>query len=168
MATFKRFEDIEVWRLARKLAKDVYVVSRSGELARDFGFRDQIQRAAVSVGSNVAEGFARSGNKEFVQFLWIARGSVAELASQMYTLLDVGYVNQERFEDIYAQCETISVKIYRLITSITTSGLKGPKHQERGGGSSEPLRGVPDRAEPPEPPERRTAALNPLNAALRH
>jgi len=81
MATIKRFEEIKAWQEARELAKLVYDVVREGKFAKDFGLRDQIQRAAVSVGSNIAEGFARNGNKEFVKFLWMQRGLLRRFSS---------------------------------------------------------------------------------------
>ena len=82
MATIKRFEDIEAWKKARELTREVYRHSKVGPFSKDFGLRDQIRRAAVSVMSNIAEGFERGGNKEFMQFLAIAKGSVGEIESQ--------------------------------------------------------------------------------------
>ena len=75
MAAFKQYEEIEAWREGRKLVQNVYAMTRGGVFSRDFGLRDQIQRAAVSVCSNIAEGFERRGNKEFIKFLWYAKGS---------------------------------------------------------------------------------------------
>ena len=92
MATFKRFEDIESWKIARTLTNRVYEVSRQGEFARDFGLRDQIRRAAVSIMSNIAEGYDRSGTGEFIQFLATAKGSAAEVRCQLYIALDQGYI----------------------------------------------------------------------------
>ena len=84
MATLKKFEEILAWQEARTLAKMVYDITRKGALAKDFGLRDQIQRAAVSVCSNIAEGYARRGNKELIKFLWISKGSAAEVQSQLH------------------------------------------------------------------------------------
>jgi len=128
MATFKRFEDIEIWQLARTLASSVYTLTRLEPFARDFGLRDQIQRAAVSVGSNIAEGFERSGNKEFVKFLWIAKGSVGEVRSQCYTALDVGYMAQADFDTVAEQCRILAVKIYHLIETLSNSDLHGHRY----------------------------------------
>ena len=83
MATINKFEDIEAWQVARKLTHQIYIASNTGQFARDFGLRDQIRRASVSIMSNIAEGFGRGGNKEFVQFLCIAKGSVLEVQSQL-------------------------------------------------------------------------------------
>jgi len=97
----KRFEDIDAWRKARELTKAVYDISKTGEFSKDFGLKNQIQKASVSSMSNIAEGFDRQSNKEFVQFLVIARASVSELKSQLYVALDQGYINQAQFRSIY-------------------------------------------------------------------
>ena len=101
MAKIEKFEDIEAWQKARELSKAVYAVTGAGAFARDFGLRDQIRRAAVSVMSNIAEGFDRGGNREMIQFLFIAKGSVAEVQAQLYVALDAGYLNQEHFRQLY-------------------------------------------------------------------
>ena len=96
-----KFEDIEAWQLARKLTRAIYAVSSEGQFARDFGLRDQLRRAAVSIMSNIAEGFDRGGNKELIQFLFIAKGSAAEVQAQLYIALDIGYLKQEQFQELY-------------------------------------------------------------------
>lgn len=90
-----RFEDIDTWKEARELVKSVYAVSHE---CRDFGYKDQIQRASISVMSNIAEGFDRGTNKEFIQFLVIARGSASEVKSLAYTGMDIGHLKSETFE----------------------------------------------------------------------
>jgi len=105
MSTIKKFEDIKAWQKARELASAIYKLCREGELARDFGLRDQIRRSAVSVQSNIAEGFGREGNKEFIRFLKIAKGSACEFRSQLYNLLDAEYIDQPTFEFLYTQSE---------------------------------------------------------------
>jgi four helix bundle protein len=90
----ERFEDLVAWQRARVLAREVYVLTRTGDFARDFGLRDQIQRSAVSVMANVAEGFDRNRPLEFARFLDIAKGSCAEVKSHLYIAHDVGYVSQ--------------------------------------------------------------------------
>ena len=92
MSTIRRFEDIMAWQEARKLTAMVYEIVQNDKFANDYGLRDQVRRAAVSVGSNIAEGFERNGNKELLKFLWIAKGSTGEVISQLYTALDVGYI----------------------------------------------------------------------------
>ncbi len=109
-----------VWREGRELVKAVYALTRTGSFARDWGFKDQIQRAAVSVTSNIAEGYARRGNKELVKFLWIAKGSAAEVQSQLYSAKDLGYVDPQSFETIYNQANLVQVHLYHLIESLSS------------------------------------------------
>ena len=129
MAAFKTFEEINAWQNARVLVKDIYAMTRCGDFSKDYGLRDQIQRAAVSICSNIAEGFERRGNKEFVNFLWIAKGSVGEVASQLYNAKDCGYVNEEVFADIQEDLKLISAMLYNLIRSVRTSSLKGERYK---------------------------------------
>ena len=88
MAKIEKFEDIQSWQKARTLTKEIYGVTLTGAFAKDFGLRDQIRRAAVSILSNIAEGFERGGDKEFLQFMAIAKGSAGELRAQLYVALD--------------------------------------------------------------------------------
>ena len=118
MSAFKTFEDIAAWKQGRELVKAIYAVTRTGAFVKDFGLRDQIQRAAVSVCSNVAEGFERRGNKEFIKFLWIAKGSAAEVASQLYHAKDLGYISDADFDVLYGDAKRIAATLFRLITSI--------------------------------------------------
>ena len=118
MAGFKTFEEIIAWQEGRKLVKQVYALTRVGDFSRDYGLRDQIQRAAVSICSNIAEGFERRGNREFIKYLWIAKGSAAEVSSQIYHVLDVGYISQEQFNGVYDAAKRIGSLIHRLIASI--------------------------------------------------
>ena len=129
MATIKRFEEIKAWQEARELARLVYSVTRKGSFAKDYGLKDQIQRAAVSVGSNIAEGFARNGNKEFSKFLWIAKGSAAEVQSQLYTAVDVGYLSEVDFNLVYAKAESCIILIYRFIKSLRSSPISGERYK---------------------------------------
>ena len=129
MSTIKRFEEIKAWQEARELAKDVYELTREGELSKDFGLKDQIQRAAVSAGSNIAEGFARNGNKEFIKFLWIAKGSAAEVQSQLYTIKDVEYISESQFQQVYDKAESCSILIYRLIKVLRNSEYSGERYK---------------------------------------
>ena len=107
MATFKRFEDIECWKKARQLTRRIYEVTNDSQFARDFGLRDQIRRASVSVMSNIAEGFERGRPSEFHQFLSIAKGSCAELRTQLYVALDVGYIDSTEFEVLMNQAAEV-------------------------------------------------------------
>ena len=114
MATVERFEDLEAWRLARTLAGDIYRMSRHGAFARDFGFRDQSRRAAVSIVSNIAEGFERSSTNQFLAFLDIARGSCGEVRTQLHLALDLGYIDQDQFD---ASFNTV-IRVGKMISSL--------------------------------------------------
>lgn len=115
MALIERFEDIESWKKARIVVREVYRVSSIGEFARDYGLRDQIRRASVSIMSNIAEGFERDGNKEFINYLSIAKASCGEVRSQLYVVLDNGYISEADFRSIYVNlCE-----ISRLINGLS-------------------------------------------------
>jgi four helix bundle protein len=105
MTLIKRFEDILAWQEARKLVKDVYRITQEGAFAKDIGLRDQIQRAAVSVMANIAEGFDCESHVEFARFLGIARRSSVEVQSLLYAALDIGYLNSETFKVIYTQAD---------------------------------------------------------------
>lgn len=129
MATIKRFEEIKAWQEARELAKLVYTVTRGIAIAKDYGLKDQIQRAAVSVGSNIAEGFARNGNKEFAKFLWIAKGSAAEVQSQLYTAKDIGYISDADFNTVYEKAESCIILIYRFLKSLRASPISGERYK---------------------------------------
>jgi four helix bundle protein len=102
-----RFEDFIAWQKARKLTADIYRVTSEGKFARDFGLKDQIRRAAVSSMSNLAEGFERGRPAEFHQFLSIAKGSCAELRTQLYVALDVGYLGLALFEALMSQATEV-------------------------------------------------------------
>lgn len=117
---FTRFEDIEVWQMSRELARNVYQVTAGGLFAKDWGLKDQIQRAVVSVSSNIAEGHGRRGNREMVTFLWIAKGSASEVQSQLYIAFDMNYLTQEQFDKLYNDTNLIQVKLYRLIQSLSS------------------------------------------------
>jgi len=130
MATIKRFEEIKAWQEARALAKLVYEVTLAGGLSKDCGLRDQLRRAAVSVGSNIAEGFARSGNREFANFLWIAKGSAAEVQSQLYTAKDVGYISEDQFQALYDKANHCALLIYRFIETLRASSVLGERYKK--------------------------------------
>ena len=102
-----KFEDLIAWQKARTLTGRVYEITNDGAFARDFGLRDQIRRAAVSVMSNLAEGFARGGRAEFRQFLVVAKGSCSELRSQLYVANDVGYITDAKFESLMAETDEL-------------------------------------------------------------
>jgi four helix bundle protein len=105
----KRFEDIKAWQEARVLVSMVYETTKSTKgFSDDYRFREQIRSAAVSTMSNIAEGFSRRSAKEFTQFLFIAKGSAAEVQSQLYVALDQGYINREKFDELYSKSDEVA------------------------------------------------------------
>ena len=120
MAVFKTFEEINAWQNARELVKDVYAMTGSGDFSKDYGLKDQIQRASVSICSNIAEGFERRGNKEFINFLWIAKGSAAEVCSQLYNARDLGYITDKGFKVMYDSAKQIGGMLFNLITTLSS------------------------------------------------
>ena len=129
MGTFRTFEEIEAWQQARTLAKIVYEASGKGAFGRDFALRDQIRRAAVSVMSNIAEGFGRGGAREFVQFLTVARGSASEVSAQLYVALDQGYVVQQDYRRLQEQATRTGSVLSGLVRYLRTAGLRGSKYR---------------------------------------
>ena len=124
----KNFEDLEIWKEARSLTREIYTLSKTSQLSKDYGLRDQMQRAAVSIMSNIAEGFERGGNQEFIQFLYSAKGSCGELRSQFYVALDQEYVDQNIVENLQIVLKRLSVMIKHLIDHLKRSGMRGPKY----------------------------------------
>ena len=100
MATFTGLEEIQVWQKARQLTKKIYEITANGDFAKDYGLRNQIQRASVSIMANIAEGFGRRSDKEFANFLNMAHGSVSEVQSHLYVALDLAYINQMSFTEL--------------------------------------------------------------------
>lgn len=127
MAKIECFEDIEAWQMGRGLVKEVYAASKGGDFAKDYRLKDQVRRAAVCICSNIAEGFERDGDKEFLQFLSQAKGSCGEVRSQLYHALDEGYLNEEQFTQMRENCRSVSAKLSRLMTYLRNSNLKGTK-----------------------------------------
>jgi len=99
MATIQKFEDLDIWQLARTLSKDIFSLSQTGNLAKDFSLKDQMNRSSGSIMDNIAEGYGRGSRLEFIQFLSISSGSADELKSQLYRCLDKDYISKENFED---------------------------------------------------------------------
>jgi four helix bundle protein len=131
MASIERFEDIEAWKKGRELRKAVYKHSRTGEFAKDFALRDQIRRAAQSVTSNIAEGFEREGNREFIQFLSNAKGSCGEVRDQLYTALDENYISPKEFKTVYEMAVEVSRLTSGFMKYLRQSELKGAKFKGR-------------------------------------
>ena len=124
----KNFEDLEIWKDARALTRAIYQLTKDPKFSKDFGLRDQIQRAAVSILSNIAEGFERGGNQEFIQFLYVAKGSCGEVRSQLYVAMDQGYVDPKLVDDLLTSLKRLSIMIKHLIDHLKQSGMRGPKY----------------------------------------
>ena len=130
MATIKRFEDILSWQKARILNDKIGSLIDNGNFKSNYRLINQIEGSAGSIMDNIAEGFERSGNKEFIQFLYIAKGSCGELRSQLYRAIDRKYISQKQFEEFYADTFEISVLIQKLINYLCQSEIKGTKYKK--------------------------------------
>jgi four helix bundle protein len=122
-----KFEDLEIWQLARELYKLVFKITSEIPFCNDFKFRDQIRASSGSVSDNIAEGFERGGNKEFIQFLSISKGSCGETRNQSYRAFDSGYISQEILDELISLTDIISRKTTNLIKILKTSDNKGVK-----------------------------------------
>jgi len=129
MSTFKSFEEIEAWQKSREFTRQIYEQSNKGLLARDFGLRDQMRRACISMTSNVAEGFERSGTGEFLQFLAMAKGSTGEVRSHLYIALDQGYFDKASFDHLSSLSKKISQMIGSLRNYPKKTKTKGTKYK---------------------------------------
>lgn len=118
MATFKRFEDIQAWQKARKVAVKIYLVSSRGDFGRDYELRGQIRRSGTSIMSNIAEGQGRRTDKDFANFLNIALGSLAETKSHMYLAFDLGYVEKDAFDETYEMLDEVGRMVFSLISHL--------------------------------------------------
>jgi four helix bundle protein len=128
--TVKYFEELETWKEARRIAGEIYRLTRNSKFTRDFGLSGQIQRAVVSIMSNIAEGFERGGNQEFIQFLYIAKGSCGEVRSQIYVALDQSYLEQEKADELVNSLKRLSTMISNFINYIKRSGMRGEKFND--------------------------------------
>jgi four helix bundle protein len=121
MAGITRFEEIEAWKTARELTNMVYAISNQTGFNRDFGLRDQIRRASVSVMSNIAEGFESRTDIQFINFLGIARASAGEVRSQIYIAFDQSYISENQLKESYAIAERCSRQLSKFITYLETN-----------------------------------------------
>ena len=124
MSAITRFEEIRAWQTARALTKQVYEVSGQAGFARDYGLRDQLRRAAVSVMSNIAEGYESQTQEQFIRYLGYAKASAGEVRSQLYVALDVGYLDQAQFEALYDLVDKCSRQLSRFIAYLRTQAGK--------------------------------------------
>jgi four helix bundle protein len=127
MGKIERFEDIDAWKKARELTKVIYEVTAQGKIAADFSLKDQLRRAAVSIMANIAEGFERGGNKEFRQFLAMAKGSVGEVKALLYVALDAALTSSEQFQQISTLADEASRLLAGFLRYLKASDMKGSK-----------------------------------------
>jgi four helix bundle protein len=128
----KRFEEIEAWKAARAMTKMVYTLTGDVFFEKDFGLASQIQRATVSVMSNIAEGFDSGSKSEFVRFLGYARRSASEVQSHLYAAIDQRYINEKQFEEVYGQAETVRKLISAFLRYLRSSGAHQPANRLTG------------------------------------
>ena len=131
MPTINRFEDLEVWQLARKVEQFTFELTKSEMLSKDFKLKNQMNDSSSSVMSNIAEGFGRGGRLEFVNFLSFAKGSATELQSQYYNCLDRKYIIEDSFNEVYQMIEILCKKISAFMAYLNQSEKKGLKFQNR-------------------------------------
>jgi four helix bundle protein len=129
MASVKDFEELAIFQKARELSQRIYPVTNKDGFKSDFRFVQQIRAAAGSIMDNIAEGFERGGNKEFLNFLYIAKGSCGEVRSQLIRANDVGYLTHEEYEDLYTECRKLSASIMNFIKEIKSSEMVGSKYK---------------------------------------
>jgi four helix bundle protein len=127
VANIERFEDLEIWQSSKVLANQIYDATSTGKFSQDYVLRDQVRRASVSIFSNVAEGFERNGNKEFIQFLYIAKASCGEVRAQIAFAKDRDYLFQPDFEFLYKSLISLSNQISGFIKYLRKSEIKGSK-----------------------------------------
>ena len=115
MATIKKFEDLESWQLARIFIKEIFVMANAEPLSTDYELKAQLKKAALSISNNIAEGFGRFSNKDFIRFLDYSSGSCSETKNMLYLMLDLGYVSEQRFNQLMLEVEGIQKKVLALI-----------------------------------------------------
>jgi four helix bundle protein len=131
MATIQNFEDLIVWQKSRMLCQEIFLLITNGKFARDFALIDQVNRSSGSVMDNIAEGFGRMGNKEFINFLTYSYASATESKSQLYRAFDRNYIGKEKLEELFNLLEEIKKIINSLITYLGKSDFRGQKFKYR-------------------------------------
>lgn len=131
MATIKTFQELEIWQLANELSVDIFTLTQTGLLSKDFALKDQMNRSSGSVTDNIAEGFGRGGRMEFIQFLSIARASTSELQSQLIRCLQRNYIDQKTYDELFEFADKTGKKIGAFIQYLNTSTKGGVKFQNR-------------------------------------
>jgi len=131
MSTINSFEDILAWQKAWELSRIIGSYIDEGRFKKNFSLLDQIERSSGSIMDNIAEGFERSGNREFLQFLYISKGSCGEFRSQLYRALDRNYINQSEFNELYSLAKDIISMLQKLTSYLEQSEIKGLKYKSR-------------------------------------
>jgi four helix bundle protein len=131
MATITKFEDLEVWQLARELSKEIYSFTFIEPIKSDFRLKDQMRGSSGSLMDNIAEGFERGSKLEFINSLGYSKGEVGELKSQLYRSLDNKYISQEIFDDLYGKADVLTKKITAFISYLNASNIRGQKFKNR-------------------------------------
>ena len=129
MGVIQRFEDLDVWKLARQFAKEIYSLTKKEQFVNEFRFKEQMKSSSGSVMDNIAEGFERNGNKEFVQFLFIAKGSVGETRSQLYRAFDTGLISETECNEYVLKAQNISQSLSNFIKYLQQAEMKGVKYK---------------------------------------
>lgn len=127
MGKIERFEDVMAWQKGRELTRAIYQLTRHPEFAKDYALRDQVRRAAISVTSNIAEGFERGGTREFIQFLGHAKGSCGEVRSQLYTALDEAYISETEWQRAHDLAMEVSRLLDGFIRYLLQTNISGRK-----------------------------------------
>ncbi len=159
----RNFEDLAVFQKARSLVKDVYRLTRNGGFSRDSGLTDQIRRAAISVVSNIAEGFERGGNTELIQFLYIAKGSCGEVRAQLMIAHDEGYIDFAAHARLTGECRRLGAGLANLIAYLRESKYRGAKDPHRRKAVSPEFQALLDNFVPPPAVSSKPETPNPLN-----
>jgi four helix bundle protein len=128
MEKVKRFEELLIWQNSRQLSKEIYTIFKDKNQFCDRPLSNQIIRSSSSVMDNIAEGFERGGNKEFLQYLWISKASAGECRSQLYRAFDTEIIDEKQFNDLKIKIESLSIGLYKFISTIKQSGFKGQKY----------------------------------------
>lgn len=130
MTTIKRFEDLEIWQNARRLCQKIRQTAEDGTLGKDYSLKDQILRSSGSCMDNIAEGFERDGNKEFINFLYISKGALGETRSQVHRSYDARHFDEEVYNDLLNDCLNLSAQISNFITYLRKSEIQGLKKKQ--------------------------------------